>query len=53
MRDAIKSRLAIDAASQHPRQELDDYLTAPLEDIDNVVAWWGIHSPPTLRFLAP
>lgn len=44
MRDAIKSRLTNDAASQRPRQELDDYLTAPLEDVDNVVARWGVCS---------
>ena len=42
MRDAIKSRVANDVASQRPRQELKDYLAAPLEDVDNVVAWWGV-----------
>lgn len=52
MRDAIKSRLANNAASQRPRQELEDYLTAPLEDVDNVVAWWGVCSSLTLWFLA-
>jgi hypothetical protein len=42
MRDAIKSHLTNDAASKRPRQELEDYLAAPLEDVDNVVAWWGV-----------
>jgi hypothetical protein len=44
MRDAVKSRLANDAANQSPRQELKDYLAAPLEDVDNPVAWWGVSS---------
>lgn len=42
MRDAVKSRLATDAANQSPRQELADYLAAPLENVDNPVAWWGV-----------
>jgi len=42
MRDAVKSRLATDAANQSPCQELTDYLAAPLEDVDNPVAWWGV-----------
>ena len=44
MRNAIKSRLATDAARRDPRQELLDYLAAPLEDIDDVVAWWGVRT---------
>ena len=42
MHNAIKSHLATDAARWAPCQELLDYLTAPLEDIDDVVAWWGV-----------
>jgi hypothetical protein len=42
MRDAVKSRGASDTASRRPRQELEDYLASPLEDIENVVAWWGV-----------
>jgi len=42
MRDAVKSRVASDTASRRPRQELKDYLASPLEDIKNVVAWWGV-----------
>ena len=42
MRDAIKSRLVADTASQAPHQELIDYLAAPLEDVNDIVAWWGV-----------
>ena len=42
MCDAIKSRLAADTASRAPRQELIDYLAAPLEDVNDIVAWWGV-----------
>ena len=42
MRDTIKSRLATDAASRAPHQELIDYLAAPLEDVNDIVAWWGV-----------
>ena len=42
MRETIKSRLASDVVSRNPRQELQDYLTAPLEEVDDVVAWWGV-----------
>ncbi|KIK43880.1 hypothetical protein CY34DRAFT_803305 [Suillus luteus UH-Slu-Lm8-n1] len=44
MRDAIKARVSHDTARQRPRRELEDYLAAPLEDVENVVAWWGHHS---------
>jgi hypothetical protein len=42
MRDAVQSRVVSDTANQRPRQELDDYLAAPLEDVENIVAWWGV-----------
>ena len=42
MHETIKSRLASDVVSRNPRQELQDYLTAPLEEVDDVVAWWGV-----------
>jgi hypothetical protein len=47
MRDAIKARVSHDAARQRPRRELEDYLAAPLEDVENVVAWWGVSSLPS------
>ena len=28
--------------SCHPCQELEDHLATPLEEVDNVVAWWGV-----------
>ena len=42
MREAIKSCLVSDIVSHNPRQELQDYLATPLEEVDNVVAWWGV-----------
>ena len=42
MRETIKARLASDIVSRSPRQELQDYLAAPLEDVDDVVSWWGV-----------
>jgi hypothetical protein len=44
MRNAIKARVSHDATHQWPHQELEDYLAAPLEDVENVVAWWGVSS---------
>jgi hypothetical protein len=42
MRSSVKSRVVNDATTRRPRQELEDYLDAPLEDVNNVVAWWGV-----------
>jgi hypothetical protein len=42
MREAIKFRLASDVVSHSPCQELQDYLATPLEEVDDVVAWWGV-----------
>ncbi|KAG1843931.1 hypothetical protein DFJ58DRAFT_844168 [Suillus subalutaceus] len=41
MRNAVKSRVASDTTNRRPCQELDNYLAAPLEDVKNIVAWWG------------
>jgi hypothetical protein len=40
--DAIKSRVASDVVGRSLRKELKDYLVAPLEDVDDVIAWWGV-----------
>jgi hypothetical protein len=42
MRDAIKTHLVTATASQAPCQELIDYLAAPLEDVNDIVAWWRV-----------
>lgn len=42
MCNTIKSCLATDTTHQHPQQELTNYLCAPLEDVKNPVAWWGV-----------
>ena len=39
MRKAIKSRLTSHTVSRRSRQGLKEYLSAPLEDVDDVVAW--------------
>jgi hypothetical protein len=44
MCDAIKACVSHDATHQQPHQELEDYLAAPLEDVENVVVWWGVSS---------
>ena len=42
MQEAIKSCLVSDVVSCNPHQELQDYLATPLEEVDNVVAWWSV-----------
>jgi len=43
-----------DIATVNPRDELNAYLKAPLQNVANVVAWWGHHSSqyPTLARIA-
>jgi hypothetical protein len=38
----VQARKAQDCLTSNPRKELDQYLAAPLEDVDNVVRWWGV-----------
>jgi hypothetical protein len=35
-----------------PHQELSAYLTSPLEETDDVVAWWGVSQPSNSLFPA-
>lgn len=42
MRAAIKSHQASDSANQDHHQELIAYLSAPVEEVEDVVAWWGV-----------
>ncbi len=42
MHAAVKSRQDADHAKQSPQEELQAYLTSPLENVENVVAWWGV-----------
>jgi len=42
MRAAVDARRAVDRAKVRPRDELQMYLAAPLEQTENVVAWWGV-----------
>ena len=42
MQATVQAHKAQDQASSNPREELRLYLEAPLEPVDDVVAWWGI-----------
>jgi hypothetical protein len=42
MQAAVMARQAAERAARSPRQELQMYLDAPLEAVDNVVEWWGV-----------
>jgi hypothetical protein len=42
MRAAVDTRKATEQAHRGPREELKMYLEAPLESVENVVAWWGV-----------
>jgi hypothetical protein len=42
MRDAVIACQASDNCMRDPLQELSSYLTSPLEETDNIVAWWGV-----------
>ncbi|KIJ30903.1 hypothetical protein M422DRAFT_103827, partial [Sphaerobolus stellatus SS14] len=55
MRTAVRGRLLTERSQRKPRQELEDYLTSPLEEkCDDVVRWWGQHQHqyPTLARIA-
>jgi hypothetical protein len=42
MRATVQARRAQDRTGRNPREELDHYLAAPLEDVDDAVGWWGV-----------
>jgi hypothetical protein len=42
MRAAVLSWQTSEHASTNPRQELVSYLSSPVEDVDDVVKWWGV-----------
>jgi hAT family C-terminal dimerisation region len=42
MHAAVKSRQDADRAKRSPQEELNAYLTSPLENVENIVAWWGV-----------
>ncbi|KAF7372005.1 Zinc finger BED domain-containing protein RICESLEEPER 2 [Mycena venus] len=49
MKAKILARKQQDASVNDPRQELKAYLNTPLEEVDDVVAWWGRHYPTLAR----
>ena len=42
MRAVVQSRHDAEHTSSEPRDELKRYINSPLEDVVNVVAWWGV-----------
>lgn len=44
MRAAVNARVSVDRSKADPQEELRSYLTAPLEIVDDVIAWWGVRS---------
>jgi hypothetical protein len=44
MQAAVMARQAADRAATGPRDELRSYLGAPLEQVDDVVTWWGVRT---------
>jgi hypothetical protein len=46
MQAAVMARQSADRASTSARDELQTYLGASLEQVDDVVAWWGVCTYP-------
>ncbi|KAG2354069.1 hypothetical protein BDR07DRAFT_637171 [Suillus spraguei] len=44
MRSAILSRQSSERTIDNPHQELNMYLTSPLEEVGDVVHWWGVRN---------
>ena len=42
MRATVQKRKAKDRMANNPRKELEQYLVAPLEDVDDIIRWWGV-----------
>lgn len=42
MRKILQSRQACDHSTENSRKELRMYLESPLENVENVMAWWGV-----------
>ena len=41
MRAAVQFHHDAERSVSEPRDELKRYIESPLEDVENVVAWWG------------
>jgi hypothetical protein len=42
MRASVRSRQEAERVGSGPRDELKRYLDSPLEEVNGVVAWWGV-----------
>ncbi|KAG2031016.1 ribonuclease H-like domain-containing protein [Suillus americanus] len=54
MCEAIRTHKTSDHLTHNPHQELNMCLSSPLEETDDIVAWWGLHllQYPTLAHIA-
>jgi hypothetical protein len=43
--DPCQGRKNKDFAAVNPREELKAYLDSALQNVDDVVAWWGVRKP--------
>ena len=44
MHASVRSHQEAEHVSSGPRDELKRYLDSPLEEVNDVVAWWGVSS---------
>jgi hypothetical protein len=42
MQAAVMARQEAERAARGPRQELNTYLEAPLQNVEDVLHWWGV-----------
>jgi hypothetical protein len=42
MRASVRSRQEAERVGLGPRDELKRYLDSPLEEVNDVVGWWGV-----------
>jgi hypothetical protein len=47
MKSKVLARKQQDASVNDPREELKAYLDSPLEEVDDVVVWWGVSLLPS------
>ena len=47
MRDSIKARKTADSSKINPLHELNSYLKAPLEEVEDIIGWWGVRCIPS------
>lgn len=48
MRSAVQSRHDAERTSSNPHDELKRYMESPLEDVADVIGWWGVSDHQTV-----